>query len=193
MTLKQLVAAATVAPGLHAAPALAQDCSPASPAGSRTRPTGPDEAMMPEAETPADALQALPPAYVDWRRSTLGRITDAFKERLLLDRPGPARGLRIPDVGCGDGVLATRLAQGGARVSGVDASADMIAAAPSRAKAAWVEVDVVEEDAGNLTGFRRRAYSSSARGTCGSSSASRSASTPCCPTTGKRATAPPSS
>lgn len=66
-------------------------------------------------EIPVDALQALPPAYADWRRSTLGRITDALEERLLLDRIGPARGLRILDVGCGDGVLATLLAQGGAR------------------------------------------------------------------------------
>jgi 2-polyprenyl-3-methyl-5-hydroxy-6-metoxy-1,4-benzoquinol methylase len=72
-------------------------------------------------ETPADALQALPPAYADWRRSALGRITDALEERLLLDRIGPARGLRILDVGCGDGVLATRLAQAGARVTGIDA------------------------------------------------------------------------
>jgi SAM-dependent methyltransferase len=101
-------------------------------------------------ETPADALQALPPAYADWRRSTLGRITDALEERLLLDRIGPAGGLRILDVGCGDGVLDTRLAQAGARVTGLDASADMIAAARHRAKAAGVDVDLVEGDAGNL-------------------------------------------
>mgnify|MGYP006277716447 CR=1 FL=1 len=101
-------------------------------------------------DTPADALQALPPAYADWRRSALGRITDALEERLLLDRIGPARGLRILDVGCGDGVLATRLAQAGARVTGLDASADMIAAARRRAKAAGVDVDLVEGDAGDL-------------------------------------------
>jgi len=96
------------------------------------------------------ALEDLPDAYADWRRSTLGRITDALEERLLLDRIGPARGLRILDVGCGDGVLSTRLAQAGARVTGIDASADMIAAARRRAKAAGVEIDLVEGDAGNL-------------------------------------------
>jgi len=101
-------------------------------------------------ETPADVLRALPPAYAEWRRSTLGRITDALEERLLLDRIGPARGLRILDVGCGDGVLATRLAQGGARVTGLDASADMLSAARRRAKAADVEIDLVEGHAGNL-------------------------------------------
>jgi len=47
-------------------------------------------------------------------------------------------------------VLATRLAQGGARVTGLDASAEMIAAARRRAKAAGVEIDLVEGDAGGL-------------------------------------------
>ena len=102
-------------------------------------------------ESDADpALDVLPDAYAEWRRSTLGRITDALEERLLLDRIGPARGLRILDVGCGDGVLATRLAQDGARVTGIDASADMLAAAHRRARAAGVDVDLVEGDAGNL-------------------------------------------
>ena len=96
------------------------------------------------------ALDVLPDAYAEWRRSTLGRITDVLEERLLLDRIGPARGLRILDVGCGDGVLATQLAQGGARVTGLDASTDMLAAAQRRARAAGVEVDLVEGVADNL-------------------------------------------
>ena len=110
------------------------------------------EAEHPAAERsdPAPKLEDIPDAYADWRRSPLGRITDALEERLLLDRIGPIRGLRILDVGCGDGVLATRLAQGGGQVTGLDASADMIAAARSRAKAAGVEVDLVEGDAGDL-------------------------------------------
>ncbi|WP_332255726.1 class I SAM-dependent methyltransferase [Thiosulfatihalobacter marinus] len=67
-----------------------------------------------------------------------------------MDRIGPVRGVRILDVGCGDGVLATRLAQDGARVAGLDTSADMIAAARRRAEAAGVEIDLVEGDAGGL-------------------------------------------
>lgn len=96
------------------------------------------------------ALEGLPDAYAEWRRSTLGRITDALEERLLLDRIGPARGLCILDVGCGDGVLATRLARSGARVTGIDASADMIASARRRATAAGVEIDLRQGDAGDL-------------------------------------------
>lgn len=105
---------------------------------------------LPDRSDPDPSLGVLPDAYTDWRRSTLGRITDVLEERLLLDRIGAARGLRILDVGCGDGVLATRLAQGGARVTGLDASADMIAAARHRAKAAGVKVDLVEGSAGDL-------------------------------------------
>lgn len=68
----------------------------------------------------------------------------------MLDQIGPARGLCILDVGCGDGVLTIRLAQGGAHATGLDTSAEMIAAARSRAKAAGVNVDLVEGQAGNL-------------------------------------------
>lgn len=41
-------------------------------------------------------------------------------------------GERILDLGCGDGQLSARLAAGGARVTGVDASAEMTAAARAR-------------------------------------------------------------
>lgn len=108
------------------------------------------ERPIPARSAPDPALEVLPDAYADWCRSTLGRITDALEERLLLGWIGPPLGLRILDVGCGDGVLASWLAQGGARVTGLDASSDMIAAARRRAKAAGVEVDLVEGDAGDL-------------------------------------------
>lgn len=96
------------------------------------------------------ALDALPAAYADWRRSTLGRITDTLEERLLLARVGPARGVSILDMGCGDGVVATRLAQDGASVTGLDASANMIVAARRRADAAGVDIELVESDACDL-------------------------------------------
>lgn len=96
------------------------------------------------------ALKALPEAYADWRRSTLGRITDELEERLLLERIGEAGGRQILDVGCGDGVLATRLASMGAQVTGLDASAAMLTAARRRASAAGLDLDLVEGDAAAL-------------------------------------------
>lgn len=95
-------------------------------------------------------LDDLPAAYAGWRRSELGRITDGLEERLLLDRIGPVSGLRVLDVGCGDGVLATKLARGGALVTGVDASPEMIAAAETWAAEAGTELTLFVADADAL-------------------------------------------
>src|SRR5215471_6304977 len=50
----------------------------------------------------------------------------------LVDRLDPQPGERILDVGCGDGTLTLQIAARGAAVVGVDASADMVAAARAR-------------------------------------------------------------
>lgn len=102
------------------------------------------------------ALEALPEAYARWRRSTLGRITDALEERLLLERIGPAPGLRVLDVGCGDGRLATTLAAAGAQVTGLDASPVMLAAARRRAEAEGAALALVAGHAGRLPFADRR-------------------------------------
>jgi trans-aconitate methyltransferase len=47
----------------------------------------------------------------------------------VLDLLGPCAGLRVLDLGCGDGALTVRLRDAGASVTGVDASPEMIAAA----------------------------------------------------------------
>lgn len=50
----------------------------------------------------------------------------------LLDLLSPSPGERILDLGCGDGALSQRIAAAGARVVGVDGSADMVRAAKAR-------------------------------------------------------------
>lgn len=98
----------------------------------------------------SDPLEAMPPAYHAWRRSTLGRITDALEERLLIEKIGGVEGLKILDVGCGDGVLATRLASLGAQVTGLDASQVMLDAARERALQAGVSLTLVHGEAAHL-------------------------------------------
>ena len=50
----------------------------------------------------------------------------------VLELLDPQPGERILDLGCGDGVLTEKLVAAGCRVTGVDAGADMIAAARAR-------------------------------------------------------------
>src|SRR6476646_6194344 len=60
----------------------------------------------------------------------------------------PLEGKRALDVGCGAGLLAEPLARLGAAVSGLDASADLIAVAQEHARATGLEIDY---RAGELT------------------------------------------
>ena len=50
----------------------------------------------------------------------------------LVDALGPVAGLRVLDLGCGDGTLGAAIAARGATVTGIDASASMIEAARGR-------------------------------------------------------------
>ena len=50
----------------------------------------------------------------------------------VLDMLAPAPGERILDLGCGEGALAAKIAERGARVVGVDASAEQVAACRAR-------------------------------------------------------------
>jgi SAM-dependent methyltransferase len=97
-------------------------------------------------DEPTGAAASLPNAYRRWRASRLGRITDALEEQLILELAGPAAGLRILDVGCGDAVLAVGLAQRGALVTGIDVDPRMLAAGRVRGAASGVAPELMQGD-----------------------------------------------
>lgn len=89
-------------------------------------------------------------AYEKWRAGTLGHVTDEIERRLILELIGDVRGKSLLDIGCGDGELAVALSQRGARVTGVDASAQAIEAARRRALRDGADVSFQVADARHL-------------------------------------------
>lgn len=88
--------------------------------------------------------------YEGWRASRLGRITDAIEELVIRDLLGPVQGLRILDVGCGDGTLAASLSLAGAHVIGLDSDREMLDAARARIAKGGLDVALVWGDANAL-------------------------------------------
>lgn len=80
----------------------------------------------------------------------IGRLVAESQEQVIADFLEPVRGLRILDVGTGTGRAAIALASRGADVTGVDASAEMLAVARRRAGDAGVTVQFVQGDAHGL-------------------------------------------
>lgn len=80
-----------------------------------------------------------PDAYKSWRATSLGAVTEALEQRLILDLLGTLEGARMLDVGCGDGALVCAAASRGAAVTGVDSDPAMLAAARARAERAGVK------------------------------------------------------
>jgi len=81
-----------------------------------------------------------PDVYARWRASELGALTEQLERQVVLDRIGDVSGRSVLDLGCGDGDLAIALSQRGARVVGIDASSQMIAAASERARREHADV-----------------------------------------------------
>ena len=77
----------------------------------------------------------------------IGRFLLETQQAILLDALAPVKGRRVVDVGTGTGRAAIGLAQAGAIVTGIDASAQMLAVAGARAAAAGVSVTFERGDA----------------------------------------------
>lgn len=80
----------------------------------------------------------------------VGRLIAETQERVIARFLDPVRGRTILDVGTGTGRAAIALALRGAQVTGVDASAEMLAVAEKRAAAAKASVTFRRDDAHRL-------------------------------------------
>jgi ubiquinone/menaquinone biosynthesis C-methylase UbiE len=77
----------------------------------------------------------------------IGRLLLETQEQIVTDFVGEIRDRTILDVGTGTGRAALALARRGARVTGVDASAEMLHVASRRAAAERLSVEFAEADA----------------------------------------------
>ena len=79
--------------------------------------------------TPAELHTAFTAAERDWQ-SRLGKLRDVVRQELVTRQLGaelPPPPVPVIDLGCGQGTQALRLARRGYQVTGVDASADLLA------------------------------------------------------------------
>ncbi len=88
--------------------------------------------------------QIGPKAYVAWRATLLGRVTEAIEQRLVFKLMGELRNTRVLDVGCGDGALVCAAVARSAVATGIDTDPAMLSAARARAREARVQAEFVE-------------------------------------------------
>jgi 2-polyprenyl-3-methyl-5-hydroxy-6-metoxy-1,4-benzoquinol methylase len=112
----------------------------------------------------ADAGPAAigPNTYIASREPPIGVIMETLGLRAMLDLMGELKGVRVLNVGCGDGLLACVEANRGALATGVDANPAMLTAARYRAEEDVVEATFVE-DAPSACRFRTAASTWSSR------------------------------
>jgi SAM-dependent methyltransferase len=88
----------------------------ATPAASNTQPANPNKAL--------------------WEKGDFTRIAESMRASgdALVAKLGVTKGMKVLDLGCGDGTTAIPAAQRGAEVLGVDIAANLVAAGNKRAK-----------------------------------------------------------
>lgn len=125
--------------------------------GGAVRPSWRDHADRPAPDTPPVPGPDAPAFYgpigafqgTTYARNAFARGTGEELEALTALIGLPA-GTRLLDVGCGDGRHVRALAPRGVRATGVDVSPALIAAGREAARAADVEVELLEGDARDL-------------------------------------------
>jgi ubiquinone/menaquinone biosynthesis C-methylase UbiE len=79
--------------------------------------------------------------YDKWYKSKMGRFVDEVETRLVFDMFLPRQYNSVLDVGCGTGNFSIKLAMHNCKVTGIDLSREMLAAA--RRKAGYEKPDIL--------------------------------------------------
>jgi SAM-dependent methyltransferase len=96
-----------------------------------------------------------------WEKGDFSRIADCMREsgETLVASLAIQPGMRVMDLGCGDGTTALPAAKLGAQVLGVDIAENLVRAGNERALAAGLtNLTFVEGDAGNLSGIENGSF-----------------------------------
>ena len=97
-----------------------------------------------------------------WEKGDFTRIAETMREsgEDVVRQAGITRGMKVLDLGCGDGTTAIPAAKLGADVLGVDISAPLVAAANRRAAQAGLSAScrILEGDACDLAGIENRSF-----------------------------------
>jgi SAM-dependent methyltransferase len=94
-----------------------------------------------------------------WEKGDFTRIAETMREsgEALVDKFGITKGLKVLDLGCGDGTTAIPAAKRGADVLGVDIASNLVAAGNKRAKEVGLaNCRFQEGDASDLRGVSDR-------------------------------------
>src|SRR6267154_1352659 len=96
-----------------------------------------------------------------WEKGDFTRIAESMREsgEALVQRLGITKGLKVLDLGCGDGTTALPAAKLGADVLGVDIASNLVAAGNRRAKElALTNCRFQEGDATNLHDLKDQSF-----------------------------------
>jgi SAM-dependent methyltransferase len=102
-------------------------------------------------------MPAMNPNKALWEKGDFTRIAASMREsgEALVASLGVAPGMKVLDLGCGDGTTALPAARQGADVLGVDIASNLVEAGNRRAKAAGVTNLRFQESSGGAPGALR--------------------------------------
>jgi ubiquinone/menaquinone biosynthesis C-methylase UbiE len=95
-------------------------------------------------------MSITPETYAQWRNSALGALTEQLAQKAAFSLVGDLSGLKVLDVGCGDGSYAMEASQRGGRVFDLDRSLPMLEAARRRATSSSAGIEWCQAAAQSL-------------------------------------------